>query len=48
MALHWYGVDPQLFIQYLQLWYNTFQKPIWVTEFACQVDIYTLSCFIRF
>jgi len=36
MAVHWYGVDPQLFIQYLQLWYNTFKKPLWVTEFACQ------------
>lgn len=36
ISVHWYGTKPQEFIQYLQLWYNTFGKPIWVTEFACQ------------
>ncbi|KAF5364146.1 hypothetical protein D9756_000555 [Leucocoprinus leucothites] len=36
LALHWYGTDAQQFIDYVSDFYNTFKKPIWVTEFACQ------------
>jgi len=36
IALHWYGTDAQAFIAYVQDFYNTFKKPIWVTEVACQ------------
>ncbi|KAF9008876.1 glycosyl hydrolase catalytic core-domain-containing protein [Cyathus striatus] len=36
IALHWYGTDPQEFITYLQDFHNTFNLPIWPTEFACQ------------
>lgn len=36
IALHWYGTDPQNFIDYVTDMHNTFNKPIWVTEFACQ------------
>jgi hypothetical protein len=36
VAVHWYGTDPQAFIAYVQDFHNTFNKPIWVTEFACQ------------
>jgi len=36
LAVHWYGTDPQAFISYLQNMHTTFNKPIWVTEFACQ------------
>jgi len=39
IALHWYGTDPQAFISYVQDFHNTFNKNIWVTEFACQVRI---------
>jgi len=35
IALHWYGTDAQALIEYIKLWYNTFNKVIWVTEFAC-------------
>ena len=37
IALHWYGVNSTQFVQYLQDFHNTFQRPIWVTEWACQV-----------
>jgi len=36
VALHWYGINSTQFIQYLQDFHNTFQRPIWVTEWACQ------------
>ena len=32
----WYGIDAQAFIAYLEDYHNTFQKPLWVTEWACQ------------
>jgi hypothetical protein len=35
LALHWYGTDSQALIEYIQLWHNTFNMNIWVTEFAC-------------
>lgn len=37
IALHWYDVDAQAFITYVKNFYAAFKKPIWVTEFACQV-----------
>jgi len=36
LAVHWYGTDPQAMIDYLNQMHTTFNKPIWVTEFACQ------------
>ncbi|OJT10503.1 Alkali-sensitive linkage protein 1 [Trametes pubescens] len=36
MPLHWYDVNSTAFIEYLEDYHNTFQKPIWVTEWACQ------------
>ncbi|KII95344.1 glycoside hydrolase family 128 protein, partial [Plicaturopsis crispa FD-325 SS-3] len=36
VAVHWYGVKAQDFIDYVNLWHTTFNKNIWVTEFACQ------------
>jgi len=35
-ALHWYGINSTEFVVYLQDFHNTFQRPIWVTEWACQ------------
>lgn len=37
IALHWYDINSTEFIQYLEDFHNTFQRPIWVTEWACQV-----------
>ncbi|KAI0637870.1 glycosyl hydrolase catalytic core-domain-containing protein [Trametes polyzona] len=36
VPLHWYDVNSTAFVQYLQDFHDTFQKPIWVTEWACQ------------
>ncbi|EPQ55067.1 hypothetical protein GLOTRDRAFT_105905 [Gloeophyllum trabeum ATCC 11539] len=36
VALHWYDINASNFIQYVEDFHNTFQKPIWVTEWACQ------------
>ena len=36
VATHIYETDPEKVIEYLQNIYNTFQKPIYLTEFACQ------------
>jgi hypothetical protein len=36
MAVHWYGTDPQAFIAYLKDFHNTFNRPLYVTEYACQ------------
>jgi len=33
-SVHWYGTDAQAFQDYITNFYNTFQKPIVVTEFA--------------
>ncbi|KAG8697154.1 hypothetical protein FRC08_006704 [Ceratobasidium sp. 394] len=35
IALHWYGNVAAEFIAYIEEFYNTFQRPIWVTEWAC-------------
>jgi len=36
IALHWYDVNATQFKLYLTDFYTTFQRPIWVTEWACQ------------
>ncbi|KAH9921276.1 glycosyl hydrolase catalytic core-domain-containing protein [Amylocystis lapponica] len=36
VALHWYDINSTAFISYLEDFHNTFQKPLWVTEWACQ------------
>ncbi|KAF8602907.1 hypothetical protein BDV93DRAFT_523744 [Ceratobasidium sp. AG-I] len=36
IALHWYGIVAAEFIAYLEDFHNTFQLPIWITEFSCQ------------
>ncbi|KAJ6551420.1 glycosyl hydrolase catalytic core-domain-containing protein [Mycena capillaripes] len=36
IALHWYDVNATNFIEYLTDFHDTFQRPIWVTEWACQ------------
>ncbi|KAJ7647002.1 glycosyl hydrolase catalytic core-domain-containing protein [Roridomyces roridus] len=36
IALHWYDVNATKFIDYLTDFHNTFQRPLWVTEWACQ------------
>jgi hypothetical protein len=32
----WYDVNATAFQAYLELFYTTFQRPLWVTEWACQ------------
>jgi len=36
IALHWYDVNATAFIDYLEDFHDTFQRPLWVTEWACQ------------
>ncbi|EIN11770.1 hypothetical protein PUNSTDRAFT_131925 [Punctularia strigosozonata HHB-11173 SS5] len=36
IALHYYDVNATAMIEYLEDFRNTFQRPIWVTEWACQ------------
>ncbi|KAF9268715.1 hypothetical protein L218DRAFT_977190 [Marasmius fiardii PR-910] len=36
IAVHYYDVNATDFIRYLEDHHNTFQRPIWVTEWACQ------------
>ncbi|KAI0786318.1 glycosyl hydrolase catalytic core-domain-containing protein [Abortiporus biennis] len=36
IALHWYDINSTAFIQYLEDFHDTFQRPLWVTEWACQ------------
>ena len=36
IPVHWYDVSASSFIAYVELWHNAFNKPIWVTEWACQ------------
>ncbi|QRV75529.1 glycoside hydrolase family 128 protein [Ceratobasidium sp. AG-Ba] len=35
IALHWYGNIASEFIAYIEDFHNTFQRPIWVTEWSC-------------
>lgn len=39
VALHWYDINSTAFIGYLNDFHDTFQRPIWVTEWACQVSL---------
>ncbi|KAJ7772714.1 glycosyl hydrolase catalytic core-domain-containing protein [Mycena maculata] len=36
IALHYYDVNATAFAEYLTDFHNTFQRPIWVTEWACE------------
>jgi len=36
IAVHWYGTVAQEFIDYITDFHNTFGRPVWVTEYACQ------------
>ncbi|PVG00157.1 hypothetical protein CPB86DRAFT_702007 [Serendipita vermifera] len=36
IALHYYGTNATVMINYITDFHNTFQMPIWVTEWACQ------------
>lgn len=36
IALHYYDVNATDFIQHINEYHNAFQRPIWVTEWACQ------------
>lgn len=36
LAIHYYDISPQGFIDYITDFHNTFKLPIWATEFACQ------------
>lgn len=40
IALHWYDVNATAFINYLMDFHDTFQRPLWITEWACQVSLY--------
>lgn len=37
MPIHYYGTNADDMITYIEKWYNQFQLPIVITEFACQV-----------
>ncbi|EMD41160.1 hypothetical protein CERSUDRAFT_131750 [Gelatoporia subvermispora B] len=36
IALHWYDINSTAFMEYLEAFHETFQRDIWVTEWACQ------------
>jgi hypothetical protein len=36
ITIHWYGIVASEFISYVEDFHTTFNKPIWVTEYACQ------------
>ncbi|KAL0572380.1 hypothetical protein V5O48_009583 [Marasmius crinis-equi] len=36
IAIHYYGTSADDLINYITDFHNTFQKPVWLTEFACQ------------
>lgn len=35
-AVHFYDTDTDKFKKYVSHWHNRYNKPIWVTEYACQ------------
>ena len=39
IAVHYYDINSTGFMEYLTDYHNTFQRPVWVTEWACQVII---------
>jgi len=36
VPIHWYDVNFADFQTYVEKWHDKFQKPIWITEYACQ------------
>ena len=40
IPLHWYDISLDAFKEYVESWHNTFNLPIWVTEWACQVILH--------
>ncbi|KAI0773870.1 glycosyl hydrolase catalytic core-domain-containing protein [Fomes fomentarius] len=36
IAVHYYDINSTQFMEYLTDYHNTFQRPVWVTEWACQ------------
>ncbi|KAI0334701.1 glycoside hydrolase [Cubamyces sp. BRFM 1775] len=36
VALHWYNINSTQFVEYLEDYHDTFQRPVWVTEWACE------------
>ncbi|KIK69077.1 glycoside hydrolase family 128 protein [Collybiopsis luxurians FD-317 M1] len=36
IALHWYDINATAFMEYLEDFHDTFQRPLWITEWACQ------------
>lgn len=50
IAMHYYDINSTAFMEYLEDFHNTFQRPIWVTEWACQVrmpsPMNTLTLFV--
>ncbi|KAI0721819.1 glycosyl hydrolase catalytic core-domain-containing protein [Cerioporus squamosus] len=36
IAVHYYDINSSGFMEYLTDYHDTFQKPVWVTEWACQ------------
>ncbi|KAJ1308061.1 hypothetical protein OPQ81_002127 [Rhizoctonia solani] len=44
VALHWYGNVADELIAYLEDFHNTFQRPIWVTEYSCQNFVSGAQC----
>jgi len=34
--IDWYDIDPEDFVAYVEDYHEAFQRPIWVTEWACQ------------
>ena len=39
IAVHYYDINSTGFMEYLTDYHDTFQKPVWVTEWACQVRV---------
>ena len=41
--LHYYGLDAQLVIKWMQDWHNEFGKDIWLTEYGCWVSAFVFE-----
>lgn len=39
IAVHYYDINSTQFMEYLTDYHNTLQRPVWVTEWACQVRL---------
>ena len=48
MPIHYYGTNADDMITYIEKWYNQFQLPIVITEFACQVRFCHFFRVVRF